>query len=322
MGFKKEIKEQFSSQSSMELICTLREVGDRLYASRRTDDKIENAVKDFNQSASDYQLTLKRSNNSPKKIQPFHLRVATGVNEEGETSLQTAFSRETVGIKVKDGNPYKIKFDASANYKDGDPNWAICGSIRNNDGSLKKAVVYMPVLGEFYFADKKAAYRIRLPRFEGEKTEIKQIKIPPLRTKFGAEYTSMHTQERAIFKALFSTLVRENVGGSLHEIGMDEVPSIWTGLGIRSHAVTGNLTKSSGELGAFIAEKAGATVIRAPIITDSKGRDILFVMHPKIANKVIEKFVAAVKLAKGDFVTENTHFLVEPSALHEEKGRN
>ncbi len=317
MSFKKDIRQHLPKDAA-KLLAELKSVGDELYKTRRQHDSIEAVVEGINSKRLDFKLRHAVYDKPDKEIPPFHLRVQTGLNKENKTSKQTVFSRDKVTIKSRNHNYF---LDGSANYKDGDPNWALCNAVKDSKGDIKSAGIYHPVMGEFYYADKTSAYRIMLPRFKGEELTVKEFNIPPLRKKFAAEYASMHTQERSIFKAVFTSLVRENVGGSLHEVAMTETPAAWVGLGVRSHTVLGNSKMPEGEIGAFIAEKAGAVVVRDPILTDSKNRDMVFVMHPDVAKDVMKKFVKAVKLAKGDIVTENTKTLVEPSELHKQHGR-
>lgn len=309
MSLNDKLHKELSSKDS-NLLSRLIDVGDKLNIARRKYQNIEDVIEDINASKFDFKIKRKISNDSAKKIPPFYLRVQTGLNEPDEVSVQTVFSRDKLSLKMN------IFFDGSANYKDGDPNWAVCDYKKNKNGEIKRAAIYMPATGDIYFANKEQAYHIILPRYKEEKLQIRKISIPPLKRKFGAEYSSLHTQERSIFKAVFTSLVREKVGGSLHEIGMRELPAAWVGSGVRSHAALGNMKKNEGRVGQFIAEKAGAVILRDPIITDKKEREMNFIMHPDIAEKVMEKFKKAVTLAKGDIVTENTKMLVEPSIHH------
>lgn len=289
------------------LIERILSVGDALNDARRKYDNIEDIIHYIDTTDLDFKLKHKTGDVSQSPIRRSKIRETLGIPEQEGPSV---LSRDTIKIKMpgkKSGKmaskkTIKIKFDAAANYKDGNHNWGVHAHVKNKQGDITQAAIYLPETGQIYVADEQGAHYISFPQFRSASQEIKisKIEIGELGPKFNAEVGSWHTKERAFVKTLFTTLMRENIGGSLRETGMKEAPFAWVGLNRLGYSFIGNLKPKDGKTGAFIAEQAGAVVIRAPITSDSQGRDALFAVHPDIADAVLGKFNEAIKLSQND----------------------
>ena len=303
---KKNYQEYFANRGAkpkgevFQLLDELVVVGDALDHVRRKSANIDDVVSHFDKG--NFGFSLKQTVGmfeADVGISPTYLRIRVGLSKKRGSVKPYASPKDTVKI-VPDEVGHDVCIDAVTNYKDGDPNWAVCKSIKDDDGRIKAAAIYMPATREVFVSDRKKAYRIFVPRGPSEKPFVHHLSVEPLRVKFKAEVGSWHTKERALVKALFTTMVRENIGGSLHDNGMVEVSSAWVGAGVRGYSFIGNLNPSKGHIGAFIAERSGVDVVRAPITSDHEGREALFALHPDIAQDVLDYFYKAIKMSKGD----------------------
>lgn len=290
-----------SAESIFQLLDELVSVGDILNTARKKDWDIDRLVSRFNGANHGFKLKHTVAQfTADVGISATRLRIKLGLSSQGDPTKPYFAPKDKIKIKgEKIGRG--IRIDSAANFKDGDPNWAVYKSITNpSDGAITSAAIYVPSTREIYVSDQKKAHHIFLPTHGDEELNIHRLKITPLRIKFAAELGSWHTKERALVKTIFSTMIRESIGGSLHDTGMTELPFAWVSSGARGYAFIGNLKKNKGNVGAFIAEKGGAHIVRVPITTDSEDRDALFALHPDIADQVLEKFYKAIELSEGD----------------------
>lgn len=252
--------------------------------------------------------------NDDKSI-PFKLKHKVGAAEKSpirhsktreklsspEQETADVLSRDNIKIKPK-GLTHAVRFDAAANFKDGNHNWGVHANIEDEDGNLTHSAIYIPEIGQLYFASDEGAHIVSFPRSRGtsQETKFQRIAIGKLCPKFNCEVGSWHTKERAPIKLLFTMRLREEVGGSLRETGMKEAPFPWVALNRLGYAFIGNLKPEDGRSGAFIAAQGGATVMRIPITSDSQGRDIVLAVHPAIEQNVIDYFNQALVLGEDD----------------------
>ncbi len=302
-----EIIQYFNTLPSGEklsaLIRKILPIGDTLNTARQLHFDIEAVAKSLNNSRAGFTLKYKISETSQSPIRHSSLREKLGIPEQAGGVL----SRDSIKIKapkIKLGKigAGKVRFDAAANYKDGSHNWGIHLNIKNKKGKITHAIIYLPEIGQIYVADKHGAHYITFPQFRSaaQNIQIGTIKIGNLNPKFNAEVGSWHTKERALIKALATIDAREKTGGSLRETGMKEAPFAWVGLNRLGYCFMGNMKNEDGQTGAFIARQAGASIIRAPITSDSQKRDILFAIHPSINSIILTHFNKAIQHGNGD----------------------
>lgn len=292
------------------LLDELLSLGDILNDARRDylgaeNENIKRVIADVNAMKKGFTLEHKEGEAKQSPIRRSRLRELIGIPEEPGTK---ALSRDTIKIKIAENSPFKhhIRFDAAANYKDGNHNWGVHANIEDESGNITHAAIYMPELGQIYVADQNAAHIISFPQYRSANQDIKiqDIKIGQLVPKFNAETGSWHSKGRALVKTLFTLFTREEVGGSLRESGMKEAPFVWVGLNRFGYSFIGNLKKEDGRTGTFIAEKAGATIVRFPITSDTDNRDAVFALHPDLVNKVLKRFVRAIRISSGDITID------------------
>lgn len=275
-------------------------VGNTLNEARQTNTGIDQTVKYINSHTQRLGFKLKQkigTTVSEIGISASKLRVKLNLCKEGSPPVPYTRRKDNVKIKAKDIGQ-GISFDNNPAYRDNDPNWAVQNSVQDEAGNIEMCATYMPTTGEMFFANKEQAFRIYMPRIGMPIT--RDLTIPKLRDKFTAEVSSWHKKERSPVKAIFTSLVRHSIGGSLLETGMSEVPFAWVGSGARGYCFIGNLERGAGNVGTHIAELSGAKIFRIPILTDDYGRDAVFALHPKIANHVIDKFYEAIGKSEGD----------------------
>lgn len=231
-------------------------------------------------------------------IRPSKTREKLGSPEPDNADV---LSRDNIKIKPKKLT-HAVRFDAAANFKDGNHNWGVHANIEDEDGNVTHSAVYIPEIGQLYFASEEGAHVVSFPRSRSkdQETKIQRIAIGQLSPKFNCEVGSWHTKERAPIKLLFTMRLREEVGGSLRETGMKEAPFSWVALNRLGYAFIGNLKPEDGRTGAHIAAQGGATVMRIPITSDSQGRDIVLAVHPALEQDVIDYFNQALKLGEDD----------------------
>ncbi len=293
-----------SGQNLLPLIEELLSVGDALNDARRDYKDTRELIGYINKSNFSFKLKHKTGAASQSPIRRSSIREGLGIPEKEGPSV---LSRDIIKIKTKKKTAGKkpigkIHFDAAANYKDGNHNWGVHLHVKNEHGDITQAAIYLPETGQIYIANQDGAHCINFPQFRSTRQDIQihQVKIGELSAKFNAEVGSWHTKERSFVKAIFTTLVRESIGGSLRETGMKEAPAAWVGLNRLGYAFIGNLKSKDGQTGTFIAEQMGAVIVRLPITSDSQGRDALFSLHPDIAETVLKEFASAIKLSQND----------------------
>ena len=274
--------------------------GDKLFDLRRQHNDIHALIA---AAKSDDSIPFKlkhKVGEAPKSpIRYSSLRDKLGVPESNHADV---LSRDSIKIKGLKDFEHKVTFDAAANFKDGNHNWGVHASIENAQGQITHGVIYMPSIGQIYFADENGAHIISFPTFRSadQNIRIERIAIGPLSPKFNCEVGSWHTKERALVKTLFTMLLREEVGGSLRETGMKEAPFAWVALNRLGYAFIGNLKPEDGRVGAFIAAKGGANVLRIPLTSDSQGRSIVLAAHPALEEDILAYFNRALTVANDD----------------------
>ena len=291
-------------RTSCELVKDLFYVGSHLRAARKNHEHIEDVIDDINNQKLGFELkTKQKAVLEDTQVAP--MLVALGVDE---TMVKDHRIAPKFSISIKGEASKGICIDGDHNFRDGrtNTNWAVYKSIKNGAGEIVSAAIYVPNSNIIYVANEKRAYTIELGK-KPDAGKISEFKIAPvLRRPFTAEYASWHKVRYSIAKAIFSTLVRENIGGSIRESGMDQLPLIWAANGERGLAVLNNVKPDADKTGAFIAQKAGAAVVEIPITTDPEGRSSLFSMHPDIEEKVLGYFDQAMKLSHGFIMPGNT----------------
>ncbi len=278
-----------------DIISELLQVGNKLNTARDKHADTTKLVKRINKRNYGFKLKLQEKEEPQSPIRASAIRKKLGIPEREESKV---LSRNKICIKRSE-NALKISFDSAANYQDSNRNWGIHSHIKDSQENITHAAIYMPKTGEVYAADLSGSYKISFNQQTG-KIRIKKIHIGELPTKFNAEVGSWHTKERAFVKTFFTLSMREEVGGSLRESGMKEVPFVGVSLNEFGYSMLGNLKPKDGAVGTFIAGQAGASIIRLPITSDSQGRDAVFAIHPDLTESVLQRFHTALKLSEND----------------------
>lgn len=120
------------------------------------------------------------------------------------------------------------------------------------------------------------------------------------------EWGSWHRIAYSPLKMAYSTIVRENLGGSVRETGMKQLPLVWVATGERGIVHMGNMEHDWDKTGAFIAQKAGLNIHEIPITTDREGRRSVIVTHPSKEQATLRYFHDAIKLMNGYIQTGQT----------------
>lgn len=184
-------------------------VGDKLHDLRRSHSDIRDLIQASKEDATiPFKLAHKVGEAPKSPIRHSELREMIGVPESEQANV---LSRDTIKIKGLDGFNHKIKFDAAANYKDRNHNWGVHASIVNDQNEITHAAIYMPEIGQVYFASPEGAYIVTFPSYRSsdQTPKIARIAIQSLSPKFNCEVGSWHTKERALVKTLLTMPLRE-----------------------------------------------------------------------------------------------------------------
>lgn len=293
-----------------DLVSDLLYVGDCLHKARQDNTELSDVILDIDRQQLGFHLKHKEKTFAESATANPLLRQLNIGQDAVKDNILIHRSHLVIRSKKYQG----IRIDGNSNFRDGktNTNWAVYKSITDGEGHIVTAALYVPSAGIVYVADQNTAYTITFAKPDMKNGCLSELHIAPsLKLPFTAEYGSWHKANYSIVKTIFTTMVRQNIGGSIRESGMKQLPLLWVANGERGLAVMGNVERDSDRTGEFIAQKAGVKISEIPIESDPESRISVFALHPTIEQHVLEYFRQALHLSQGSIIGGKTRIYPE-----------